>query len=294
MNRPTLTGESAVTLLLILAAVAVLAAVPPAARAQGDSPDRITVTLSDPAKPAFLKVNLMHGTIRVKAHQGKEVIVEARPLDGEEMHDEHRDVDDDRIAKRKGMRRITNTSSGLTVEEDHNEVTVGAGWRNIGRPLSLTVLVPPSSSMKLSTLNDGEISVEGVRGDLELSNLNGPISATGVSGSVVADAMNDDIRVTFTDLDPKKPMSFSSMNGDIDVTLPAAAKATLRMKNDQGEIFSDFDMKMDNTTSRVEDRKGRGRFKVTLEKMMSGTINGGGSEITLKNFNGDIYIRKGK
>jgi len=28
--------------------------------------------------------------------------------------------------------------------------------------------------------------------------------------------------------------------------------------------------------------------------MMTGTINGGGAEVQFKNFNGDIYIRKGK
>ncbi|HLB01035.1 MAG TPA: hypothetical protein VJO14_06585, partial [Bacteroidota bacterium] len=90
---------------------------------------------------------------------------------------------------------------------------------------------------------------------------------------------------------------------------PSTVKATLRLKNDMGEIYSDFDMKIDNATSRVENnargkmepfrvpdnKRGRvGPFKVTLEKLMTGKINGGGAEITFKNFNGDIYIRKGK
>jgi len=256
--------------------------------------DKITVPLSDPSQPAHLKVSLMNGSITVKGYSGKDVIVQSRPLDMTEEEEE--EYDGEKMAKRKGMRRITNTGNGLSVEEDHNEVSVGAGWRNMGRPMSITVQVPVRSSMKLSTMNDGEITVTGVTGDLELSNMNGGITLSDISGSVVADALNEDIKVVFTSLDPKKNMSFSSMNGDIDVTLPASVKATLNLKNDMGDIFSDFEMKMENTTSRVEDRdRGeRGRYRVRLEKTMTGTINGGGPEISFKNFNGDIYIRKGK
>jgi len=270
--------------------------------------DKITVPLSDPSQPAMLKVNIMNGSITVKGYSGKDVLVEARSPDNIE-EDEGDRVDDEKLAKRRGMRRITNTGSGLSVEEDHNEVSVGAGWRNMGNTLALTIQVPVNSSMKLSTLNGGDITVTGVNGDLELSNMNGGITLTDISGSVVADALNRDIRVVFNGVDPKKSMSFSSMNGDIDVTLPSTVKATLRLKNDMGEIYSDFDMKIDNATSRVENnargkmepfrvpdnKRGRvGPFKVTLEKLMTGKINGGGAEITFKNFNGDIYIRKGK
>jgi len=278
--------------LCIITAFALLAI--PGLTAQTINGDKITVPLSDPSQPAHLKVSLMNGSITVRGYSGKEVIVESRALDMTEEEEE--EYDGEKMAKRKGMRRITNTGNGLSVEEDHNEVSVGAGWRNMGRPMAITVQVPSRSSMKLSTMNDGNITVSGVTGDLELSNMNGGITLTDISGSVVADALNEDIKVTFTSLDPKKNMSFSSMNGDIDVTLPASVKATLNLKNDMGDIFSDFEMKMENTTSRVEDRDrgGRGRYRVRLEKTMTGTINGGGPEISFKNFNGDIYIRKGK
>src|ERR1700741_1760703 len=40
--------------------------------------DRIPVTLSDPARPAHVKVSLVNGGITVKAYEGKEVGVEER------------------------------------------------------------------------------------------------------------------------------------------------------------------------------------------------------------------------
>ena len=89
-------------------------------------------------------------------------------------------------------------------------------------------------------------------------------------------------------------MSFSSLNGDVDVTFPASIKATVQLKSDQGEIYSDFDMQVQRTGAQVSKNEGsKGKFRVSLDKGMRGTINGGGQEIQFNNFNGDIYIRKG-
>ena len=284
--------------ILIALALTVLAA--GTGTAQKEDPDRITVTLSDPSRPAFVKASLLNGSITVKGYSGKEVIVEVKTRIGADSDDWDRDDDGDsekERARRKGMRRITSNTASITVEEDNNEVTIGAGMRGLSKTLDLVIQVPLSSDLKLNTLNEGNISVTGVKGEIEVSNLNGPITITNVTGSVVADALNDDIEVVFSGIDPKKSMSFSSLNGDIDVTLPADARATLKLKTDNGDIYSDFDMKMDNATTRVEDNDGGrrgGRYKVTLEKLMTGVINGGGSEMVFKNFNGNIYIRKGK
>ena len=40
-------------------------------------------------------------------------------------------------------------------------------------------------------------------------------------------------------------MSFSTMNGDIDVSLPADTKARVKMKADNGEIYSDFEVQQE-------------------------------------------------
>ena len=90
-------------------------------------------------------------------------------------------------------------------------------------------------------------------------------------------------------------MSFSTMNGEIDVTLPANIKTNVKMKTDQGDIFTDFDVKLDATSQppQVEDkRKKGGRYRVRLNRGTSGTINGGGPEIQFTTFNGNILIHK--
>ena len=266
-----------------------LIALSTAAFAQGAAADKVTVPLSDPSRPAFLKVGLINGSITVKGYAGKDVVVEARVRTENEEENPP-----ERAEKTKGLKRITNTTTGLSVEEENNEVHVGLG-RFTGT-IDLEIQVPTNTSMKLSTINDGAIEVSKVSGELEASNTNGPIICRDISGSGVVDALNGDITVTFTSVDPKKSMSFSSLNGNIDIAFPPDLKAKLRLTNEQGEIYTDFDMKMENANTKMEEnqKSNRGKYQVKVEKTMTGTINGGGQEIQIKNFNGDIYIRTRK
>jgi DUF4097 and DUF4098 domain-containing protein YvlB len=115
-----------------------------------------------------------------------------------------------------------------------------------------------------------------------------------IAGSAVAHALNGKLTATFTKVN-QKPMAFSSLNGDIDVTFPADLKANVSLRSDRGDVFSDFDVNMQGPTSQpvVEDgRKDGGKYKVKIDKTVRGTINGGGPEMQFTNFNGQIYIRK--
>ena len=44
--------------------------------AQEATPDRATVRLSDPTKPAWVKAHTLNGGISVKGYEGKDVIIE--------------------------------------------------------------------------------------------------------------------------------------------------------------------------------------------------------------------------
>ena len=252
------------------------------AAAAANNPDRVTVPLSDPARPAFIKAHLLNGGITVKGYEGKEVIVEARV----------RSEENDRESN--GMHRIPINTTGLEVEEDSNRVDIGAA--STQRTIDLTISVPVHSSLSLHTVNDGDISVSNVDGELDVNDVNGAVTLSGVSGTAVAHALNGKVLVTFSRINSAKPMSFSSLNGDIDVTFPADLKANLVISSDRGDVYSDFDVALaarapQQTTA--EDTRGQGgRYRVKVDKTIHGTINGGGQEIQFHNFNGNIYIRK--
>ena len=260
--------------------------------AQDTPVDRVNVPLTDPSRPVMLKIGLVSGSITVKGTAMKEVIVEARVRPSED--------DEEKSERRGGLKLIPNNNTGLTVEEDDNVVSVGTAMRGGGsRTVDLTLRVPTNCSMHLSTVNDGNIEVENVNGDLEVNCTNGSVKLLGISGSAVAHALNEDLTATFVKINPQKSMSFSSLNGKIDVTLPSDLKANVYTKSDQGEIYSDFDLKVltENIAPSpiVQANKGKkGKFRVSIERAVRATINGGGQELQFTNFNGDIYIRKGK
>lgn len=242
--------------------------------------DHVAVALSDPSRPALVKASLINGGITVKAYDGKEVVVEARARNRESSRSE------------SNMKRILISSTGLSVEEENNEVRINTD--SLGRPIDLDISVPIRTSLKLNAVNSGDIVVTGVDGELDVNDVNGSVTLNNVSGSAIAHALNGRVLVTFNRVN-QKPMAFSSLNGDIDVTFPADLKANLSLKSDRGEVFSDFDVQVQASVPQqtVEDsRKDGGKYRVKIDKTVHGTIGGGGPEMQFTNFNGSIYIRK--
>jgi DUF4097 and DUF4098 domain-containing protein YvlB len=297
-------------------------------------PDRAVVPLSNPAKPAKIEASVMRGSITVKGYDGKEVIAEAQirekalfgtgglnmyflkdkrkssgtqaqaealaeamaeqnfavaKLAGPEAQKEKKE------RSHEGMRLITAAMTGLTVEEDNNTVTVSTdSWKY---SIDLTIQVPYASSLELSSTTDGKILVENVNGDLEINGGNGSVMLRNVSGSAVVHTMNGDIEAVLSKVSSDKPLSFSNMNGDLDITLPADVKVNIKLKSQMGNVYSDFDVVLKQTAQKVEasDLKGeKGQYRISFDKAIYGAINGGGQEITLTTFNGDIFIRKKK
>ncbi|HEY9006833.1 DUF4097 family beta strand repeat-containing protein [Ohtaekwangia sp.] len=259
---------------------------------QAQSNNEFTVPLSDPAKRGKLKAHINYGSITVKGTARKDVLVRYKSLeDGEcEDCDEH-DKDNDRNEKSKsGLRKIGGGGMDLEVTESNNFVKVESdSWNH---KLNLEIEVPSGFDMEVHTYNDGDLMITNVQGEVELTNYNGEITALNISGSVVATTYNGEIKVTFDKVTEGTPMSFSTYNGDIDLTFPATLKATVKMKTEQGEIYTGFDIKM-TSTGPVQKKDARsGVYRVTVDDYKRGDVNGGGAEITLKNYNGDIYVRK--
>jgi DUF4097 and DUF4098 domain-containing protein YvlB len=247
-----------------------------------DTGDRVTVPFRDPSKPRTLVVKVLNGGMTVRGYDGKDVIIDAHGSASRSRRPSS--VPD-------GMHRLDLNNSGLDVTEDNNVMTVQAGMM---RSADLTIQVPVQTSLRLTTLNGGRIQVENVDGEIEAENMNGAVLLTNVSGSVVANSMNGKVTVSLDHVTANKTMSFSTMNGAIDVTLPADVKANLRMRTDNGDIFTDFDVKLEGShPAQVDDqRKNGGRYRVRVDKTLYGTVNGGGPEIRFTTYNGSITIHK--
>jgi hypothetical protein len=193
-----------------------------------------------------------------------------------------------------GMKQLSGSASGLEVEEENNVVQINTqSWK---AATDLVIQVPVATSLEVRSTMDGAVIVEGVSGEIDINNINGPVTLKNVSGNTLVHTVNGNIEVTLARVTVDKPLSFSSMNGDIDVTLPADVKANLKMKSEQGEIYTDFDINMTRqpTKSEAAEKTEQGKFRIAFDKSLYGLVNGGGREIAFNTFSGDIYIRKKK
>jgi hypothetical protein len=267
------------------------------------SANEFTVPLSDPAKRAKLKAHLNVGSITVKGTGRKDVLVKYKEAENEGDEDNGNDNENKEEREnehngknvpdsKEGLRRIGGGGMDLEVTENNNYVKVESdSWNH---RINLEIEVPYGVDIEVNTYNDGDLMVSNIQGELALTNYNGEITALNISGSVVASTYNGEIKATFDKVTEGTPMSYSTFNGDIDLTFPATIKATLKMKTEQGEIFTGFDFKIMSSGPVQKKDTQSGTFKVVIDDWKRGDINGGGPDITLKNYNGDIIIRKGR
>ncbi|MEZ5044295.1 MAG: hypothetical protein R2828_30665 [Saprospiraceae bacterium] len=94
----------------------------------------------------------------------------------------------------------------------------------------------------------GDISIETISGNIEMKNLNRAIQAKTISGF-------------------------------IDLGLKPNAAYDLKFKSVTGEIYTDFDLDLDQNST-------------AFSKRLNSSLNGGGSLIALETISGDIFFRK--
>lgn len=256
--------------------------------AQNDIKEQLVVPLSDPGKPGTLRVSLINGSINVTGYTGKDVVIDVTSRRG------RRDDNDDRNDRSAtGMKRISaGNPLDVSAREKNNTVNVEANSMN--QPVDLAIKVPQQFTLRIGTINHGEITVDNVNGELEVNNVNGAIELNNISGSAVANTVNGAVKATFKSVNSESPMAFSTLNGNVDVTFPTSAKMNVKLKSDRGDIYSDFDIDVDKNQPKVNRTNQNGMYRVSIDDWVQGKVNGGGREIMMKNMNGNIYIRKAK
>jgi DUF4097 and DUF4098 domain-containing protein YvlB len=247
-----------------------------------ESVNRIPVSFSDPSRPGLLHVALVNGSISIKGSDSKDVVIGTRTAHlGPLKRDQ------------KGPATVQELpqESSIAVVEQSNRMSIAAANPSI--TTDLEIQVPNRTSLQLSTVNEGDIRVENVDGELEVGSVNGAITLTHVGGSVLAHTVNRSIVATIWRVSPDKPMAFTSLNGLVDVMLPSAAKANLKLQTDNGSIYSDFKLGLLSGPPSAK-YAGKDGLRMELPKTAIGALNGGGPEIDIRTFNGNVYVRKGR
>ena len=124
---------------------------------------------------------------------------------------------------------------------------------------------------------NGKVTVEGAQGPVDASSGNGDIRVSTSLGPVEASSGNGSIDVSMDRLEGSPPMSFSTGNGRITVTVPETFGAELESSTGNGHVTVDFPIQM------------RGRLDPSR---IRGTLGKGGGRLVMSSGNGDLKIRK--
>ncbi len=251
------------------------------AGAQDTTGDRVVVPARNTSHPRVINCNVLNGNITIRTHSRTDVIVEepsgVRAGGASATHD--------------GMKRIDLPMRGLEVVEDDNVITV---HNRLNGHRNLLITVPADTSLHLKSLN-GNLNVDGVHGEVSAHTQQGHITLEHISGTVTADSLNGAIHVEMDAVDAAKPMAFSTLNAPIEVTFPPDLKADLAVKTMRGQVYSDFDVTLGARHPITEKSDSSDmRFMIRIDRNITGTINGGGAQLTFRTLNGAVYIRKKK
>jgi hypothetical protein len=160
--------------------------------------------------------------------------------------------------ERRGPRRDRNRWGGCDWDPDYE---VAWEW---------TVTLPADVALEVSTVNAGDVVVDGVLGPVELANVNGEIRARGLAAAAELTTVNGDVTAEFERV-PEGGGSFETVNG---------------------EIYSDFEVVAVAERAVVDDERGaRGRKTYRLERDAVVRIGAGGPRLDCETLNGDIVVR---
>ena len=281
--------------MIIAAAVGCITA---AGGAQGRA-DRITVPLSDPARPATLDVSLTAGVIEVTASDRRDIVIDASSPTGRSGRGGGRGRT---IVLGRGASPRQGDTSGLTrvpqptaldVEESNNVVRLRGPE---GARVDLTIQVPVRTSFKLEKTARGSslgtITVRGLDGDIEIHTGAGDVTLLEVSGSVVAHSTAGSVIATLRRVTPDRPMAFTSYSGNVDVTLPRSTRADVILRSDLRDVFTDFELQRKASAASDPPQSGNG-FRRNANEGLRATVNGGGPEFELRTYAGSVYLRRG-
>lgn len=149
-----------------------------------------------------------------------------------------------------------------------------------GESLSVdyTLTIPRGAALEGVSLVNGDLDVADLEGRLEVELVNGDVRARGLAGSASVESVNGSLELSFARLERADRVKAESVNGRIEVLLPASVGADLRASTVSGRLSNEFDVPVD-----------KHRF---VGAEMEGAIAGGGADIELETVNGSIAVRR--
>lgn len=239
----------------------------------------LIIELDEGKEYGCLQFDNPKGSVSISGYEGNMIIVTGTPRfrnNGGE--------------KQSSYRKISQPRFSVSAEEKDNSVLLIC--ESYGNTIDFDIQVPQSMSVKIKCLDNGEVSIYRIDGEIEIENKYGNIFAGNITGSTVINTTYGNIRVIFKDLDNERPCMFSSFEGDIELVFPEDVKASLKIRSPRGDILSQVNLKTYEREAKLQsDHEIK---KYTLNNWTRATLNGGGSEIIISSNSGNIILKHKK
>lgn len=131
---------------------------------------------------------------------------------------------------------------------------------------------------EVSTVN-GDVHLRGMSGAGILGSVNGNVEVVDSDGRFSAKTTNGDVRLQLKSLPDGDPVSLTTVNGSVVLSLPERANADVRVVNRNGDFRSDFPLA---TLGAYDASRFRGR------------LGSGGGEVFMSTVNGAIRLVNGR
>jgi lia operon protein LiaG len=176
-----------------------------------------------------------------------------------------------------------NTGLALFMEKNGNKVSFRC-LLPITKGATYHIKVPENLALKIhqECNRSGTTTISNAKNEVDYEGCS-EVNLKNVTGPLVISTVNGGVNVVFSEISKDKPISIVSVNGEVDVTIPAKAAVDLEMSTVNGNMYSDFDLPQDTKNMR---RVGGSSVHAAL--------NGGGTGLKLHGVNGNVYLRKGQ
>ncbi len=184
-----------------------------------------------------------------------------------------------------------NTDLGVNVNEENGIINI-VGAVNQVRDFKYKISVPIGSAVNLdynSPFAQDQLIIDSFKGSLETHTLNTNVKITNSTGPFTVNTISGNLEVAFSSISQEAPTSLATINGLIDVTIPASEKATVNLSTMNGNVYNNLDLKPVKESD--SDQRAYGMMSIR-QNMGDFTLNGGGQKVLLKSISGNIYLRK--
>lgn len=240
-------------------------------------------------EPLVVIVRNVIGPVRVTGHDRNSV----------EMHATetvHADLQADIARARSEMQLMTEQEPGriaFRVRAERDNDDYWGHWNDYRVEYDIELRVPRNAAIELSTVNDGDVTAQGVHGTFTLRNVNGAVQLVDARGGGSITTVNGDVHAEFAQA-PAEPTAFKTVNGSVDVTFPERLAAELTFQTMNGDVFTDFTVESLRDPPVVQTGRARGAFVMRSNRNSAFRVDGGGTRHTFNTLNGSIYVRKAK